>query len=44
VHSHDVYVADLPLPMVAHAEEAGPCGCYGPCECLLEEAYAELLV
>lgn len=41
-HTHVVYVPETaPVPLVAFDDQASPCGCYGPCECLLEEAGAE---
>lgn len=43
VHSHDVYVGDLPLPSVAFDDGASACGCFGPCECHLNEAGFDLV-
>ncbi len=41
---HVSYVADMPLPGIPVEELAGPCGCFGPCECLQDEAAVELFV
>lgn len=42
-HLHVVYLPDMPLPMVAFDDEAGSCGCYGPCDCALRAAEPEYL-
>lgn len=38
VHSDAVYVPELALPEVAFEDASSPCGCYGSCDCALEEA------
>ena len=35
---HVSYVADMPLPGIPVEDTASPCGCFGPCECLQDEA------
>lgn len=43
-HVHASYLADMPLPGIPVDQAASPCGCFGPCNCLQDQAYAvELL-
>ena len=42
---HVSYLADMPLPGIPVEDIASACGCYGPCDCLTEQAYgAELAI
>ena len=38
-HVHSVYVAGMPLPGIPVEDCASCCGCYGPCDCAIEQAY-----
>lgn len=37
---HVSYLADMPLPGIPFDDTASPCGCFGPCDCLQEQASA----
>lgn len=42
---HVSFVAEMPLPGIPVEDSASPCGCYRPCDCLTEQAFAaEFLV